>query len=184
LAFSRFGYRCLGCSEQEDLGLESNCVNGGRIRNRILFVEAICHEPAMSARKVQTSFLLLLLSAMHAFGQMSVTVTPVKTTRQKAIVPLAIKNNFTEKVESARAAVFLLDDQGKMVGQASRWVIGGSGDKTGLAPGATNSFHFVVAANKPFTTTNLTAKVEFSRVVLVGGKLADTREVNVKPAEK
>jgi hypothetical protein len=37
----------------------------------------------------------------------------------------------------------------------------------------TNAFHFVVTADKPFTTTNLTAKVSFSRVVLEGGKLAD-----------
>jgi hypothetical protein len=47
---------------------------------------------------------------------------------------------------------------------------------TGLAPGATNTFHLVVTADKPFTTTNLTAKVQFSRIVLAGGKLADPVE--------
>ena len=45
-----------------------------------------------------------------------------------------------------------------------------------MAAGATNAFYFVVPATKPFTTTNLTAKVSFSRVVLEGGKLADVRK--------
>ena len=55
----------------------------------------------------------------------------------------------------------------------------------GLAAGATNVFHFVVTADKPFTTTNLTAKVSFSHVVLEGGTLADvSKQVTVTPAAK
>jgi hypothetical protein len=54
-----------------------------------------------------------------------------------------------------------------------------------LAAGATNSFHFVVASDKPFPTTNLTAKVTFNRVVLESGKLSDvTKDVSVTPATK
>jgi hypothetical protein len=128
---------------------------------------------------------ILLFVATVAQAQLTVTVSPVKVTGQKAIVPLALKNNLTEKIESARAAVFILDEQGKVVGQGTRWVIGGSQDKPGLAAGATNAFHFVIAAEKPFATTNLTAKVSFNRVVLEGGKLADVnRDVSVKPATK
>lgn len=131
------------------------------------------------------AFALLLLGATFAQAQLAVTVSPVKITGQKVIVPLTIKNNFTEKVESARAAVFLLDEQGKAVAApTTRWVIGGSGDKSGLVASATNVFNFVVAADKPFTTTNLTAKVQFSRVVLDGGKLADVTKnvvVTTKP---
>jgi hypothetical protein len=119
------------------------------------------------------TLLLLLLAALTAQAQLSVTVSPVKVTGQKAIVPLALKNAFSEKVESARAVVFLLDEQGKMAGQATRWVIGGSQDKPGLAAAATNAFHFVITTDKPFTATNLMAKVSFNRVVLEGGKLAD-----------
>ena len=86
-----------------------------------------------------------------------------------------------DKVESAQAVVFLLDEQGKMVGQGTRWVIGGSQDKPGLATGATNAFHFVIASDKPFTTTNLSTKVSFSRLVLDGGRLADViRDVRVE----
>ena len=132
---------------------------------------------------------ILFLAALSlwpplASAQLAVTVSPVKATGQKAIVPLAMKNDFTEKIESARAVVFLLDDQGRMVGQGTRWIIGGTRDGAGLAPGATNAFNFVVSAEKPFTSTNLTAKVSCSRVVLAGGKLADARQVNITPALK
>src|SRR6266516_6597244 len=129
------------------------------------------------------SFMVSCTIAVQA--QLAVTVSPVKVTVQKAIVPLTLKNDFTEKIESARAAVFLLDEQGKMVGQSTKWVIGGSRDKPGLASGATNAFHFVIASDKPFTSTNLAAKVQFNRVVLEGGKMADvTKEVGVTPAAK
>lgn len=121
------------------------------------------------------------MGALTAPAQLVVTLSPVKVTGQKAIVPLAMKNNFAEKVESARAVVFLLDEQGKMVGQSTKWVIGGSEDKPGLKAGATNAFHFVITADKPLTTTNLTAKVSFSRIVLEGGKTADvTKDVVLK----
>jgi hypothetical protein len=119
------------------------------------------------------SLAALLLWPMLATAQLAFTVSPVKATGQKAIVPLALRNGFAEPIESARAVCFILDEQGKMVGQASRWIIGGTGDEAGLAAGATNTFNFVVAAARPFTTTNLTAKVSFSRVVLERGKLAD-----------
>jgi len=129
--------------------------------------------------------LILLFASLTAHAQLAVTVSPVKVTGQKAIVPLVLKNNLTENIESARAALFLLDDQGKMVGQSTKWVIGGTKDKPGLAAGATNAFHFVIASDKPFTTTNLTAKVQFNRLVLKGGKLADvTKDVSVTPAAK
>ena len=127
----------------------------------------------------------LLLCSLLAGAELAVTVSPVQITGQKAIVLLAIRNNFGEKVESARAAVFLLDEKGKMVGQGTRWVIGGGKDKAGLVAGATNIFHFVVTTDKPVTATNLTARVNFSRLVLEGGKVVEIKgNVVVKDAEK
>lgn len=122
---------------------------------------------------MKTAAILFLLVTTLAKAQLAVNVSTVKVTGSKAIVSLAMQNNFTEKIESARAVVFLLDEQGKMAGQATRWIIGGSEDKPGLAAGTTNTFHFVITSNKPFTTTNLTAKLSFSRLVLEGGKLVD-----------
>lgn len=128
---------------------------------------------------------LMLLCPLLASAQLAVSVSPPNVAGQKAVVPLALKNGLTETVESARAVVFLLDEQGKIAGQSTRWVIGGGQDKPGLPAGATNAFHFVIATDKPFTTTNLTAKVTFSRLVLEGGKLADvTKDVSIIPATK
>jgi hypothetical protein len=139
----------------------------------------------MKSFRLLVSVAMLLVPVM-AWTQLAVSVSPPKVVGQKAIVPLAMRNGFSEKIESARAVVFLLDEQGKAVGPpTTRWVIGGSTDKPGLAAGATNAFHFVIASDKPFTTTNLTAKVSFSRVVLEGGKSADvTRDVSVTEAAK
>lgn len=70
-----------------------------------------------------------------------------------------MKNDFSEKIELARAVVFVLDEQDKMVGQTAKWVIGGNKNTPGLAAKGTNVFHVVVTGTKPFVTTNLTAKV-------------------------
>jgi len=91
-------------------------------------------------------------------------------------MPLTMKNNLTEKVESARAVAFLLDEHGKVVGQSTKWVIGGESAKSGLPVGATNVFNFVITADKPFATTNLITRVNFSRIVLEGGKQADVNK--------
>lgn len=129
--------------------------------------------------------ILALAVPAAALAQLSVTVSPVKVTGQKAIVPLALKNGLAEKVDSARASLFLLDGQGKMVAQATRWIIGDSANKPGLAAGASNAYHFVITSDKPFTATNLTAKVVVGRVVMNGGKLANpAKDVIVTTAAK
>jgi hypothetical protein len=124
--------------------------------------------------KLSCFVVLLPLLLQTASAQLAVTVSPPKIVGQKAIVKLAMKNGLSQKIESARAVCFLLDDQGTMIGQSTKWVIGQN--KTGLEPGATNSFNFVITSPQPFTTTNLAAKVTFTRVVLDDGKLADVRQ--------
>ena len=63
------------------------------------------------------------------------------------------------------------------------WLIGSIKDRPLLAPKIETTFDFVETSPQPFTTTNLTAKISFSRVVLNGGKLADVkREVTVNAA--
>jgi hypothetical protein len=127
-------------------------------------------------------FYVGLICAVTAQAQLAVTISPPKVTGQKAVVPLAMQNNFGESIQSARALCFLLDDQGKMVGQSTKWVIGGTQNKTGLPAGATNTFNFVITSSQPFTTTNLTAKVSFSRVILTSGQVADVNK-SVKMTE-
>jgi len=109
-----------------------------------------------------------------AQAQLVVTVSPPNIAGQKAIVKLTMKNNLTNKVESARAMCFLLNEQGKMVGQATKWVIGQK--KTVLEPKGKTTFNFVIANPSPFATTNLTAKVSFTRLVLEGEKSVNPNE--------
>jgi hypothetical protein len=117
----------------------------------------------------------LFLGVLTTQAQLAVTVSPPKITSQKVIVELKMKNSFVGKIESARAICFLLDEQGKMVGESTKWVIGGTKNRPALEPKNETSFNFVITSSQPFTTTNLTAKVSFSRVVLVGEKLADPK---------
>ena len=112
---------------------------------------------------------------MLAAAQLAVTVSTPKIADQKVVVELKMKNGLAEKIESARAICFLLDDQGKMVGESSKWVIGGAKNRPALEPKKETSFNFVITSSQPFTNTNLTAKVSFTRVVLEGEKLTDPK---------
>jgi hypothetical protein len=112
--------------------------------------------------KIFSATLALFAYAALGRAQLSVEVSPPRVTGQKAVVLLSMKNAFSEQVESARAAGFLLDQHGKMVGQATRWVIGGSPDKAGLAAGKTNLFNFVIPANASSGATNLSARISFT----------------------
>jgi hypothetical protein len=119
---------------------------------------------------------------LTAQAQLAVTVSSPKITGQKAVVPLVLKNNLTNSVQSARAVCFLLDDQGKMIGQSTKWVIGGTKDRPALEPKGETTFNFVITNPQPFTATNLIAKVSFSRVVLENGQVADVnKSVSTSP---
>ena len=117
-----------------------------------------------------------LLSSVLMQAQLAVTVSPPKVVGQKAVVELKMTNSLPEKIESARAVCFLLDEQGKMAGQATKWVIGGTKNQVALEPKGETTFNFVITSSQPFATTNLTAKVSFSRLILDGGKLANVAE--------
>ncbi|HXB60950.1 MAG TPA: hypothetical protein VNU95_15360, partial [Candidatus Acidoferrales bacterium] len=112
---------------------------------------------------------VLALWATFAQAQLCVTFFPPKVIGQKAVVQLKMKNNLADKIESARAACFLLDEQGQMIGQSTKWVIG----RSGLESKGQTTFNFVITSRQPFTTTNLTAKVTFNRVVLVSDPVQD-----------
>ena len=115
---------------------------------------------------------IILFGAASAEAALALKVAEPKTYGQKTIVKMEMRNTFTNTVESARAVVFLLDDNGKVVGQETRWIIGGTKERPALAPDAKMTFNFVVQANKPFTKT----KVTVTRLVLEGGKLADVNK--------
>jgi hypothetical protein len=126
-----------------------------------------------------------LICTAKAEAQLVVSVIPPKVIGQKAIVKLTMENHFSESIKFARAGCFLFDDRGEMIGQSAKWVINENLNKIGLPSGATNEFNFVITSPQPFTTTNLTAKVSFSRMVLQSGQVADIdKEVQIQNANK
>lgn len=120
---------------------------------------------------MRISLILLLLSLLviSAQAKLSVEVAEPKQTASKVVVKLTVKNLFAEKVESARATIFLVDAQGKVVGQATQWIIGGTKDRPELKPDATATYNFVITSDKPFTK----AQLLFNRVILEAGKVAE-----------
>jgi hypothetical protein len=112
---------------------------------------------------------LWLMAAIVTPAALVVKVAPPKTTGNRTVIALELKNTFTNNIESVRAVVFLLDDQGKMAGQAAHWIIGGIKAKPGLAPDGKTTYNFVVPTDKPFTKT----KVMVNRLILANGTSAD-----------
>lgn len=129
--------------------------------------------------------ILICLWAFTSKAQLAVSVSSPKITAQKVIVLLAMTNNLAEPVESARAICFLLDENGRMVGQSAKWVIGGGKNHQPLQPKSGTTYNFVITSPRPLTATNFTAKVTLNRLVLADGKLADvTKEVIVNVTAK
>lgn len=126
---------------------------------------------------------LVLSTVNTAWASLTVKVDEPKLTGSKAVIKLTMTSTFTNKIESARAVAFLLDDNGKAVGQSAQWVIGGSKDRPALEANKETPYFFVVPLDNssPSSGTNsIKAKVTFLRVILEGGKQVDAaKEVRV-----
>jgi hypothetical protein len=118
-----------------------------------------------------TVLAVMLLCPLLARAQLLVRVISPKVIGEKTIVQIKMKNNLAETVKSARAVCFLMDEKGKMVGHVAKWVIGQN--KEFLGPESKTTFNFVITSSLPFSTTNLAARVCFTRVVLADDKLAN-----------
>jgi hypothetical protein len=118
-----------------------------------------------------TLSLLISFTATVLAQPLTVKVSPLKIVGQKTLVELTMTNRGTNRIEAARAVCFVLDQNGQMVGQSAKWVIGQN--KTRLEPNGEAKFNFVITAPHPLMATNLTAKVSFSRLILQGGKQAN-----------
>jgi hypothetical protein len=124
---------------------------------------------------------LWLLSAAAASAALVVQVAPPRTAGSKIIVKLNLQNTYSEKIQSVRAVVFLLNDQGKVVGQSTSWIIGGSKDKPSLESNAKTTYNFIIATDKPFTKTKLIVE----RILLANGKLANAlKETQITDASE
>jgi hypothetical protein len=91
---------------------------------------------------------------------------------------LELQNTYTNKIQSARAAMFLIDNQDKVIGQLTNWIIGGGKDKPSLESNSKTIYNFGIATDKPFTKTRLIV----TRILLDNGKLASLKDVQILSA--
>jgi hypothetical protein len=136
-------------------------------------------------KKIVTTLSILVLSIAITMAQpLVVKVSPLKVVGQKALVELTITNQGTNRIEAARAICFVQDQDGRMVGQSAKWVIGQN--KTGVEPKGQAKFNFVITAPHPLVATNLTARVRFSRLILQDGKQVNPENniIIIPPASK
>lgn len=119
--------------------------------------------------KAALVILLSLMTAAAADAKLIVKVGASKSASAKTVVKLTLQNTFSARIESVRATLFLFDDQEKVVGQATHWVIGGTKDKPALASDTSSTYNFVIPSDKPFAKTKLIV----NRIVLEGGKQLD-----------
>ena len=110
-------------------------------------------------------FSLFFLSGA-AFANLEVSVASLESASNKTLVKLDTKNTFDQGIKDARAWVFLMDAEGKVVGNQAQWIIGG--DSSQKAPlEAEDSQTFKVAIST--TSKPTTAKVTFSKIILADG---------------
>jgi len=132
----------------------------------------------MSLIKLSAFFLLCVSLVFTGQAQLAITVSPVKITGQRVIVPLALTNHLPQSVVSARAMCVLLNEQGKMVGQTAKWVIGGGGKgRPALTPNSGTTYNFVITSPQPLTSTNLTTKIVVTRVILEHHQITNANAV-------
>jgi hypothetical protein len=111
------------------------------------------------------------LSAFSASAALVVKLEPPKRTGQKTVIKVTMKNTFKERIESARARLFVTNSESRTLSPETRWVIGGGTDRPALAPGATTTYHFVVTSDKDVKVNS----VLFLKLVLEGGKEVDPK---------
>jgi hypothetical protein len=110
-------------------------------------------------------------------AQLECSAIGSKHVGNKAVVMLGLTNNYPDTIESARATVFLVDNAGKVVGQGTRWVIGGTPEKPGLESKKGTVFHFVIETDKAYVTN----RTFVNRIVLAGGRVVSPIAFSGKP---
>ena len=124
---------------------------------------------------------LYCLAVASTSAALVVKVAQPATTGTKVIAKLELQNTYAEKIESVRAAIFLLDDQGKVVGHSTSWIIGGGKDKPSLGSNAETTYNFLINTYKPFSKTKLMVE----RILLENGKLGNAlKDVQITYATK
>tara|TARA_B100001093_G_C26246347_1_gene766621 strand:- start:20 stop:433 length:414 start_codon:yes stop_codon:yes gene_type:complete len=137
----------------------------------------------MKNHPILLAFLLFLSASLHA--NLEVSITEQVSSGNKGLVKLKMANKFDQGIRGARAWVFLMDDEGKVVGNKAEWLVGGTEENlqkspNGLQSGEELETSMVVDTQKPFTKT----KVTLSKLILNDGKSVDPRKYLKAPEGK
>lgn len=126
-------------------------------------------------------FTLLAMTNVHAQEAIFVSKPEVIADDPgRATVEFKMENKLVSPVKGARAWVFLMGNDGKVVGNHAQWVV--SKDKKNTLPaGETQTYKMAMQVQGEVTS----AKVVFSRIILEDGSTPDPRKiVKALPEEK
>lgn len=139
-------------------------------------------------------FSLSLLCLTPVFADFQVAVVDTQSTSDKSLVKIKARNAFDQGVKGARAWVFLMDDQGRVVGQRAQWIIGGEPkpshvpSKIPVPQASLNAedeaeYTIMVAHDSQRGGAPTRTKITFSRIILEDGTLVNPQKA-VKPLEE
>jgi hypothetical protein len=96
-------------------------------------------------------------------------------------VSFEAKNTFKQPVKAARAWVFLMDSEGKVVGNQAEWVVGGGERPSDTSPPSAVETVAQCVVVVPTARPPVSAQVTFSRLILADGTVV-APQTSVKPA--
>jgi hypothetical protein len=135
----------------------------------------------------------LFLFPLLCCADMEVSLGTVESTSGKSQVQLTAKNTFDQGIRDARVWVFLVDGNGKVVGNKATWVIGGNDhtadneklpkSRAPLQPDEEREFMITIdhtPARQGSTTSTasntLTPKIIFTRLILADGSTVNPKK--------
>ena len=133
--------------------------------------------------------LVLLLLPLATYAQLEVRLLETQQSGNKSLVKLELNNTYDQAIKDARAWVFLMDEEGKVVGNKAAWIIGGekSGPENRVQPplkkGEKNEYTLAMdmLRSKKEDESPFKAKITFSRIILADGTPVNPQEAVVAP---
>lgn len=119
---------------------------------------------------------LVFMLPLTPKAQLAINVLKPEEKASKVLVKTTVRNTFAEPVQSARVTLFLFDQDNKVIGHETRWIIGGGEKiKKPLEPGKETVYYFVFTTDKPFSRSEL----RVNQVILKGGKSVPPKDAYI-----
>ena len=130
------------------------------------------------------SGLLFIVSTLCANAQVEIRLTETKQVGQKALVKMELNNGYSQALKGARVSVFMMDEEGKVVGQKAQWIVGGDdatktdSQNSALESGKKNEYAVAVNTLRGQTEDEepFKARITFSRLILNDGTLLNPQK--------